>query len=431
MTRLLELAGHPECGQKIVHIAGTKGKGSTSYLLASILSRAGYRTGRFTSPHLHRVEERFAVDGRDCSTNELVGYIDQLRPLVEQMDQEAAEDGLTGPTYFEMTTAIALMHFAAHRTDYTILEVGLGGRLDSTNVCQPAVSVITNISFDHTRQLGNSLTSIAREKAGIIKPNVPVISGVVADEPRQVIQDVAAANSCSLMALGRDFDFEYQAPERLESGYCRIDYFHWDKGDRKPIVSSDLGTIGRHQAANAALALAISEQLNEQGADVNEAAMCRGLAQARCPARVEILQTRPTVVLDAAHNVASIEALCEVIEDCSTSAHPKRLILAMTRGKDVDGMLRHLVRHFDAVICTSYLTNPRCMDPMEVASRAKTIASQQNRRIDITVAPDPDSAWKQAVEATPASGLICVTGSFFIAAEVGQFAHEMREIARY
>ena len=342
------------------------------------------------------------------------------------MDDEAAPDGLAGPTYFEMTTAIALMHFAARQTDFTILEVGLGGRLDSTNVCQPMVSVITNISFDHMRQLGNSLRSIAREKAGIIKPKVPVVSGVIKREPRQVIEDTAAANDCTLIARGKDFDVEYHPPDQLESGHSRIDYFHLKQGDRRRVLSSELGTMGRHQAANAAIALAVAEQLSRHGSYVDEAAMCRGLAGARCPARVEILQARPTVVLDAAHNVASIEALCDVLHESASTARPKHLILATTRGKDIDGMLHHLVQHFDTIVCTRYLNNPRCVDPAEVAARAREAADQASRSIEITVVTDPELAWKRAIESTPASGLICVTGSFFIAAEVGQMARESR-----
>jgi dihydrofolate synthase/folylpolyglutamate synthase len=276
------------------------------------------------------------------------------------------------------------------------------------------------------RQLGNSLTSIAREKAGIIKPNVPVVSGVIKCEPRKVIEDIAAANDCRLIARGKDFDVEYHPPDQLESSRSRIDYFHLDSGHRKRVLSSELGTMGRHQAGNAAIALAVAEQLSRQGAFVDEAAMCRGLARARCPARVEILQTRPTVVLDAAHNVASIEALCDVLHESAQSSRPKQLILATTRGKDIDGMLHHLVQHFDTMVCTRYLNNPRCLDPAEVAARARAFADQASRQIEITVAADPELAWKRAIESTPASGLICVTGSFFIAAEVGQIAHESR-----
>ena len=426
MAGLLELAGHPERNQKIVHIAGTKGKGSTSHLLASILTSAGYRTGRFTSPHLHRIEERFAVDGHECSTKELIAYIEQLRPIVEMMDRQAEQEGHAGPTYFELTTAIALMHFAARKTDYTILEVGLGGRLDSTNVCQPIVSVITNISFDHMRQLGNSLALIAREKAGIIKPGIPVISGVVPEEPRTVIREVADTHGCRLIRLARDFDVQYHSPARLDSGHSRIDYFHLSDGERKLALSSDLGLLGQHQAASAAVAIAVSEQLNERGARITHNAIRQGLANARCPARIEIVQTQPVVVLDAAHNGASIDALCDVLSEGSP-IQPRCLIVAMTRGKEIEVMLRRLIDQFDTVICTRYLNNPRCQDPEEVASCANKLASSSNRELRIVVEPDPVSAWQNASQATPSDGLICVTGSFFIAAEVGQLIRQKRD----
>ena len=159
MRQLLTRLGQPDAGLKIVHVAGTKGKGSTSAMIAAMLTAAGYRTGVFSSPHLERIEERFAVDGQPCTADELVALVDRLRPVVEAMDDEAAADGdpTGGPTYFEVTTAMALVHFVERQVDAAVLEVGLGGRLDSTNVCLPAVSVITSISFDHTKQLGNTL----------------------------------------------------------------------------------------------------------------------------------------------------------------------------------------------------------------------------------------------------------------------------------
>ena len=202
MVRLLQLLGDPQRGQKIVHVAGTKGKGSTCAILSSILQQAGYRTGLFTSPHLLRVEERVAIDRQVCSAAELIELVAALRPAVEQLERQAAASGAPGPTFFELTTALALLHFARRQVDYTILEVGLGGRLDSTNVCQPQVAVITSISYDHTSQLGHTLEAIAGEKAGIIKPGVPVISGVTTPGPREVIWQVADRCGCSLRNLG-------------------------------------------------------------------------------------------------------------------------------------------------------------------------------------------------------------------------------------
>ena len=178
MRELLARLGNPQRGLPTVHIAGTKGKGSTAAMVAAVLTAAGHRTGLASSPHLRRVEERLAIDGRPASGDELVELVDRLRPHVETMERQAAHvAGETGPTYFEITTALAWQHFARNRVRAAVVEVGLGGRLDATNVCEPTVTAITSISFDHTRQLGNTLAEIAGEKAGIIKPGVPIISG--------------------------------------------------------------------------------------------------------------------------------------------------------------------------------------------------------------------------------------------------------------
>ena len=208
MRELLRRLGDPQNRMPIVHVAGTKGKGSTAAMMAAVLSAAGYRTGLFTSPHLDRVEERIVIDGQPCSAEELAALVELVRPAVEALDRETEVEKGTGPicrndpegaahklelspcpplgpTYFEIITAAALCHFARRRVDAAVLEVGLGGRLDSTNVCTPAVSIITSISFDHVKQLGDTLAAIAAEKAGIIKPGVPVVSGVTADEPRK------------------------------------------------------------------------------------------------------------------------------------------------------------------------------------------------------------------------------------------------------
>ncbi len=212
MRQLLVRLGQPDAGMKIVHVAGTKGKGSTSAMIAAMLTAAGYRTGVFSSPHLERIEERFAVDGQPCAAEELVVLVDRLRPVVQAMDEEAMREGdsTAGPTYFEITTAMALLHFVERKVDAAVLEVGMGGRLDSTNVCLPVVSVITSISFDHMKQLGNTLAAIAREKAGIIKPGVPVVCGATEPEAQAVIGAVAREHGCRLIQLGEDFTFQYQ-----------------------------------------------------------------------------------------------------------------------------------------------------------------------------------------------------------------------------
>ena len=212
MRELLARLGNPQSSAPIVHVAGTKGKGSTAAMTAAVLSAAGYRTGLFSSPHLKRVEERMAIDGQLCPEAEFLKLARRLRPIVADMDAQAARtSGEVGPTYFELTTAVALLHFATQQVDAMVLEVGMGGRLDSTNVCSSTVSVITSISFDHTRQLGHTLALIAREKAGIIKPGVPVVSGVVADEPRGVIEEVSQPAAVADRAIGTRLRFRLSA----------------------------------------------------------------------------------------------------------------------------------------------------------------------------------------------------------------------------
>src|SRR3954453_12285730 len=257
--QLLTRLGQPDAGMKIVHVAGTKGKGSTSAMIAAVLTAAGYRTGVFSSPHLEQIEERFAVDGEPCTSDELVALVNRMVSVVRAMDEEAAADGdpTGGPTYFEITTAMALVHFVEHQVDAAVLEVGLGGRLDSTNVCLPVVSIITSISFDHMRQLGNTLASIAREKAGIIKPGVPVVSGVTDIEPQAVIAQTARDHGCRVIQLGRDFAFEYRA----KSAVAEFDFRYLVPSQEIHLNSLILAMPGRHQAANAAVALAAVSEL--------------------------------------------------------------------------------------------------------------------------------------------------------------------------
>ena len=344
MRELLRRLGDPQRDLPIVHVAGTKGKGSTAAMIAAVLSAAGYRTGLFTSPHLDRIEERIAMDGQPCSGDELADAIEQIRPAVEAMDRAAemgpepmatqtlappvSPSGPLGPTYFEILTAAALWHFRQCKADAVVLEVGLGGRLDSTNVCTPCLSIITSISFDHVRQLGPTLADIAGEKAGIIKPGVPVVSGVCNEEPREVVRRIARENGCRLVELGVDFDFTYHPPQHLEQAASlgRLDYFSrsaapsLERGEspRSEAPASEcqsgvpklelgnetcknqtcslsdvaIGLLGRHQGANAALALAAVDELRRDGWTIPEGRRparigrvdLAGTDRGRCPA---------------------------------------------------------------------------------------------------------------------------------------------------
>jgi dihydrofolate synthase/folylpolyglutamate synthase len=417
MRELLDRIGNPHRPLPTLHVAGTKGKGSTAAMIGAVLTAAGFRTGVFSSPHLDRLEERLAIDGRPCSAAELVELIERLIPPVTAMDQAAAGDPLDdGPTYFEIVTAMALLHFARRRVQSAVLEVGLGGRLDSTNVCRPLVSAITSISLDHTKQLGNTLEAIAREKAGIIKPHVPVVSGVTDAGPRQVIRQICGQKGCRLVELGVDFDFAYHPPRKLETAPAlgKVD-FRWSsrEGDYH-LRGVPLALLGRHQAANAAVALAVLAELRRIGWTIPDEAVRVGLAELRWPARVELVARQPALVVDSAHNPASVDALIETLDE-SFSARRRLLVFATTYDKDVRGMLQRLVPAFDHLILTRYLSNPRAVPPEELAAVAAKISQRPSR-----VCRDPAEAWQLVCALAEPDDLICVTGSFFLAAEIRQ-----------
>lgn len=414
MRELLRRLDDPQNRLPIVHVAGTKGKGSTSAMIASVLSAAGYSTGLYTSPHLDRLEERFRVDGQLCSEEELAAITDRLRPIVASMDREALAASEAGPTYFELTTAVGLLHFVARKVQAAVLEVGLGGRLDSTNVCLPRVAVITSISFDHMKQLGNTLPAIAREKAGIVKPGVPLVSGVTADAPRSEIERICRQRSAPLIQLGRDFDFAYHAPAAVETAAAcpSIDFVSHTEGREQFQRAVRVGLLGEHQGANAALALAVVDQLRSQGWSIPDAAVRRGLAEVSWPARIEVVARRPTVILDAAHNVASIAALVKTLDE-SFSCRDRLLVFATTQEKQVAEMLRLLLPRFKRVIFTRYQNNPRGVPPEELAHLA-----QQTSAATTDVCADPAAAWERARELAAEADLVCVTGSFFIASEM-------------
>lgn len=427
MRQLLTRLGNPDAGMPIVHVAGTKGKGSTSALIGSVLQSAGYQVGLFSSPHLADIEERFAINGSACSGEDFVALIAQLRPVVQAMDEEAVRQADTSlsPTYFELTTALALMHFAQKCVDVAVLEVGLGGRLDSTNVCQPLVSVITSISFDHTKQLGNTLAQIAAEKAGIIKPGVPVLCGPLAAEPRETIARIAKQHGCRLIESGVDFSFQYEPPSLAErpDAVGKLQFISSHADQELELRNLSLQLVGQHQGANAALALATCLELRRQGWSIPEESIREGLHALTLPGRIEVVHREPTVVLDVAHNVASARALVEALQT-SFAAEERVLVLAASRDKDVPGIVRELLPYFKRIFVTQYKNNPRAVPVAKLATivREEYTKSELERELELFESPEPLDAWRQAAQSVPAelskSALICVTGSFFIVAEL-------------
>ncbi|HEV3299618.1 MAG TPA: folylpolyglutamate synthase/dihydrofolate synthase family protein [Planctomycetaceae bacterium] len=446
MTRLLQQIGNPHEGLKVVHVAGTKGKGSTSVMAAAILTAAGYQTGLYTSPHVSAFEERMVVDGKPPSAAQFVDLVNRLIEPIEHMDRDS--DG-PGPTYFELATALAWLYFRDSGADLAVLEVGLGGRLDATNVCDPYVAVITNISRDHTNILGSSPAEIAGEKAGIVKTGIPVISGVARGPAADVVEAICRRHQSPLYRLGGEiFWHPCQNDESTGSVSTGSTNFTPVSTNSTNLTSMSANSTnltsmstkstnltqgraidvatpwgkwsgqkvplrGDHQADNAALAVAAATLWPQFGPRVSDSTVYAGLSSVRWPARIEVLGTRPTVVVDAAHNWASTGALLGTLDQDFSAASRRILLFAATRDKDVAGMLRLLLPRFDSVVLTQYQSNPRGVPIDELAALVQATATHSCH-----VAADPASAWRLALHLATCDDLICVTGSFFIASEL-------------
>jgi len=433
MRQLLGLLGDPHDQLRIVHIAGTKGKGSTSAFLTSAFVAGNIRCGSYTSPHLQHVEERFRIDGIPCSPRQLVELIDAVRPAVAEMDRGELTNQ---PTYFEVCTAIAFLLFVREKVDVAILEVGLGGRLDSTNVCTPLVSVITSISFDHMKQLGNTLHKIATEKAGIIKPNVPVVSGATDTEAAQAIKQIANERGSELFELNEDFVYQYSAPEAgcfAEAGFrakgklaTRIRSAEVDL--LTALEGAKLGLVGEHQAKNASIAWSTLQLLPQPIRPSNDA-IRTGFERTHCEARIEVVSHSPVTIIDSSHNVASVQALVGVMRSVYAKRH-RILILGATIGKDIQGMLEVLLPAFDQVVFTQYEDNPRALSAKSLFEKAEGLNATPQPQLFCD--PGKRDALKRARDLAGANHpkdidtVICVTGSFFIAAEMATLLTETK-----
>lgn len=447
MREILNRLSNPQLKYPIIHVAGTKGKGSVSNMIARILSAEGKRTGVYTSPHLESIHQRIEIDGEYISDEQLLEVLQRLDPVIREMDKQAETTDAKKLTFFEITTAAAIEFFANQDCDAVVLEVGLGGRLDSTNVCVPVTSVITNISLDHTRQLGDTLAEIAAEKAGIIKEGVPVVSGAVAPEAAKVIEEIAEAKQAPISVYGSDFkDFLAEKQHRQDGRDFRVQGETANgKMDATPpltpvhydVSELRLKLIGAHQRRNASVAVAVIETLNAGGWGISDSSIRAGLSVASLPGRTEVIPTQATVILDIAHNVASIRALVNALRsDLShwSNASIRSLIFATSRDKDAKGMLEELMVNFDRIILTRYQDNPRGRSEHELYKLAEEIAEEkqlEGRHVAVfSIEPTPESAWEfvnrelepiaedEAVDEACRKQLICISGSAFLVAEL-------------
>ena len=397
MAELLQRVGNPHLTSRAIHVAGTKGKGSTAAMIASALSAAGYRTGLYTSPHLHTFRERITIDGEMITEEEFSALTQRLQPEVDEVNRRHNYGELTT---FEILTALAFAFFGERRVDFQVLEVGLGGRLDATNVVTPRLSVITSISLDHAAVLGDSLAEIAREKAGIIKPGTLVVSAPQPCEAEGVIEEVCHHNRAGLIVVGRGVTWR-----KLTSDLAGQSF---EVTGKEGSYQLTIPLLGGHQLENASTAVAALEALGIGAEDI-----ARGLAQVRWPGRLEILRHEPLFLVDGAHNADSARRLREAIEEY-LSFDRLILIAGASSDKDIAGIVGELAPLSSLIIVTRS-RHPRALAP------ALLLEELERQGAKGEMAESVSSAVERALAIAKPGDLICATGSLFVAAEAREY----------
>lgn len=393
MKSLMKLLGNPQNNYPIVHVAGTKGKGSICAMLSSVLGAAGYRTGLYTSPHMQNYSERIRIGNKEIEKRQFVSLINVIKPNVAK---------ITGLTTFEITTAIAFLYFSKMKVDIAIIEVGLGGRLDATNIIQPKVCILSTISKDHEKILGNTLEKIAKEKAGIIKEKVPVI--VSPQKPRVyvVFENVAKQKNAPIIKIKDKFNLVYQS-HGINGQYFSIIEKKWGKQ-----INIFTKLLGSHQAINSLSAYAALQILNENGFNISNEAIQLGFKIVKWPGRFEILSKKPLIIIDSAHNTDSIQKLVNTIMDYFQN---KKIILIFgaSEDKNIRGMLKILLPYCQKIII-SQSDHPRALDPDKIKVIGMSFAH------NIEVISSMEKALEKAIALYEKDSIIIATGSIFIAA---------------
>jgi dihydrofolate synthase/folylpolyglutamate synthase len=385
ITRLLRGLGNPHERFSSIHIAGTNGKGSIAAFLSSVLTCAGYKVGLYTSPHLVRFNERIQINGQAISDEDVARVLEAVQLVYTQGDP---------PTFFECATAMAFHHFASAGVDWAVLETGMGGRYDATNIVQPEACVISNISLEHQEYLGNTLAAIAREKAGIIKQGLDVVTGTRQKNALTVIEKVAKDKGAPLYRLGK----EIRVRRDKDRGFSYLGFYR-----RWPRVK--IGMPGEHQITNATLALGVVDLLLQKGLTISDEAIYSGLSTTRWPGRLEIVSRKPCILLDGAHNPSAARTLRKFVED---AVHVKRLVMVV--GILADKTWKPMLRELTTVADTMILTRPeyeRAADPHELAAFVQTLSQ------DIIVEPHLPDAVSLALDKVGKNDGVCITGSLY------------------
>jgi len=420
MRKFMAYLGDPQKDYKIIHVAGTKGKGSVSAMCASVLKAQGYTTGLYTSPHMSDFTERIQVNGERIQKSELVEIVELLRPVTEKVEEI---------TTFELTTALAFVYFSRRNIDFAVLEVGLGGRLDATNIVNPLVSVITSISYDHVKILGNTLSEIAAEKGGIIKPNTPVVVAPQKEEAFLRLEEIAHMKNAPVIQVGRDFLYAADT-HSLDSQSILL----WTP-DEQPLVDEFIESAGRdiwspmrlhipllgfHQVENAATAYAALKTVEKFGVEISQRAYRQGFAKVAWPGRMEILRTHPPIVVDSAHNRYSALKLRQAMDDYFPGL-PIVLVFGASSDKDISGMFQELLPRVWRVI-TTQSNHPRSIDAETLAELAHRFGRSAQAILPI------EDALSVALEEAGQESVLLVTGSIFVVAAARDILAELQPV---
>lgn len=400
IRHLLGLLGNPHESFKSVHVTGTNGKGTTTAMIASILMAAGYKVGMFTSPHLSSFTERLVVNGEQIKPEDVVRIVGEIRPLVEQMDEDP---DLRHPTFFEVITAIAFRYFNEQEVEFAVLEVGMGGKLDATNVVHALVSVITNVSLEHTYVLGDTVLEIAEKKAGIVKEGGVLITATEDNEVYHLFKEICERTGSRIFRVGTDIRFR-----RLESS-MEGQRFYLD-GLSNSFDGLFINLSGGHQLMNAATAVGAVEALGFHGISVPKEAIEKGLKEVRWPGRLELMQRDPLVVLDGAKDVEAARAVKEaLLKDYDYD----RLIavVSFSSDKNIPEMIRHLAKAVDRFVITAHRVMGRAAEPTVIAAEVE----KHMKPYEIVV--DVKTAVKRAIDLAGRDDMVIVVGSVFLVGE--------------
>ena len=394
MFALMDSLGNPQTKYPIIHVAGTKGKGSVSALCASALHAAGFKTGLYTSPHLQDYVERIQVNGQPIPHEDLAALVEEIKPAVARVPYL---------TTFEITTALGFLYFARQGCDAAVIEVGLGGRLDATNIVTPRVSVITSLSLDHTLVLGDTLAKIAGEKAGIIKPGLPVVSSSQKEEALEVLVRISEERGCDFTLVGRDVKFKALS-HSIEGQTLRISDFRPETTD----LTLSIPLLGSHQVENAAVAYTA---LKLSGLDVPDEAVQEGFAAAKWRSRFEIARREPPVIFESAHNQDSFAHMYQTLETYFPG-RPVYLVLGASEDKNLAGMFAEMKPKIKKLIVTR-ADHPRALEPEKI----RQIAEQAG--VESEAVEPVEAAFRRALELSEKDGSIVLSaGSMFVTAEV-------------